>query len=147
MLRGKADLMDALVPIHRHWIWANWMKKRFDETLPEHMALLESDIAQLFITPPGMYMCLWYGLLYTVCEALHESRIDIGPLQTDIEKIYANLRLLRNAVFHIQQEYWSVKMQSILDDPESASTIRRVHDGVGEWFLARFAETKGATEK
>jgi hypothetical protein len=81
-----------------------------------------------------MYLCLWFGLEFAVCEALKEKRIVIPNAQKKITGIYISLRLFRNTIFHIQPEYFSPKMFKLLNDREHQSKIDNAHKEIGQWF-------------
>jgi hypothetical protein len=130
-----------LLSIHRHWIWANWVKKQFDGSI-QSFPVSKNRMQEWFITPPGIYMCIWYGLLFAVCEGLRGQKVIIREIQSDFDRIYPALKHFRNAVFHVQAKYWSPKLFEIMEDRGSAFQIRRVHEGIGEWLLKQVDEAK-----
>ncbi len=124
--------------IHRHWIWANTIKLLFHKEITKvsrHRS--NNDYVRIFISPYGTYMCMWYGLLFAVLEALKEEKIIIPNIQKDIDDIYSSLRHFRNAVFHAQKKYWSPKFFEIMKDHDSADKIWKVHKEVGDFLLSK----------
>jgi hypothetical protein len=132
----NAKRKEMILAVHRHWIWAN----RIRETLRDHLLngdtpKTDEELIDWIVGGSGMYMCLWYGLLFVVCDALRGNRITVPSVQSLINELYAPLGDFRNAMFHVQKKYWTTKMQSIMKDPESPTKIRVIHDGIGEWLL------------
>ena len=61
----------------------------------------ELNLSENFtIEPIG---CLWYGILFSVLEALRKIKISVPEIQEDINKMYPVLKRYRNAVFHVQE--------------------------------------------
>ena len=127
--------------IHRHWIWANTINLLFhNEVLKLNKPASNNDYVKLFISPYGAYMCIWYGLLFAILEALKEEKITIPDIQNDIDDIYNSLRHFRNAVFHAQKKYWSPKFFKIMKDKYSVDKIWRVHKKIGDFLLSKIKE-------
>ncbi len=124
-----------LMSIHRHWLWADKMQRTFYACLPPNLA--EEGAKEIFISDWGMCMCLWYGLLFAVCEGLRAGRFTVPTVQADIDGIYGDLKLFRNAVFHVQPRYWSAKLFKIMQDQSSARKIKDIHDAIGSWLLTQ----------
>ena len=82
-----------------------------------------------------MFMCLWYGILFSVLEALKEIKISVPEIQEDINKMYPVLKTYRNAVFHVQKKYWSNKWRNLLLDDSSADKIHLIHKQVGIFLI------------
>ena len=80
-------------------------------------------------------MCLWYGILFLVLETLKEIKISVSKIQEDINKMYPVLKRYRNAVFHVQEEYWSVKWRNLILDDSSADKIHLIHKQAGIFLL------------
>jgi hypothetical protein len=121
---------ELLFAIHRHWIWANRVREEYGTQLRANPPA-SGDMLDWFLNSSGMHMCLWYGLLFSVCEGLRENGFSVPAVQAEIDGIYDALRLFRNAIFHVQSEYWSPKLFRIMEDPQ------KVHEGLGEWFLTQ----------
>lgn len=125
-----------LMSLHRHWIWASIIKKRFEQTGAELKSPGPVDPTRFLVGPFGAYMSIWYGMLFGVLEVLKKRGIAIPEIQADMESIFDGLRLYRNAVFHPQEEYFSPKLVAIMKDKDAVKKIYRVHSGIGDWFLA-----------
>ncbi|MBN2373594.1 hypothetical protein JXL19_07400 [bacterium] len=93
--------------LHRHWIWADKIKLLLQKeiSVADLHEFNEKNFSNLIITPYGIYMFIWYGLLFVVLEGLKQEKIIIPDIDNEIEEIYESLRLFRNAVFHIQNQY------------------------------------------
>jgi len=125
-----------LMVLHRHWIWANHMKRSLDDELARESPSRKGiTLEEWFVGPGGMHMSLWYGLLFTVLDAMKQKRISLLEIDEDIKTIYEPLRLYRNAIFHAQPEYWSKKLLKVVMTKDSPAKIRRVHLEVGQSIL------------
>jgi hypothetical protein len=129
----------VLFAIHRHWIWADRMRAEYFERIKANPPT-NTNIVEWFLTGDGMYLCLWFGLEFAVCEALHGRKISVSSAQKEIDGIYKSLNLFRNTVFHIQPEYLSPKMFKLLNDPTHRARIDKVHKEIGEWLLNEISE-------
>jgi hypothetical protein len=118
--------------IYRQWIWADHLRNYFSAELPEKKLSLSGDFT---IEPYWMLMCLWYGVLFSVLEALREIKVNVPEVQKDIDKMYLTLKKYRNAVFHVQKEYWSNKWRNLILDETSAKKINLIHKQVGIFLL------------
>ena len=56
-------------------------------------------------------------------------------IQEDINKMYPVLKRYRNAIFHVQEEYWSVKWRNLILDDSSADKIHLIHKQAGIFLL------------
>ena len=134
--KGLSDRV-VLMAIQRHWLWSDKMRTQFKIYLP---TLLEefNDLGDLFPISDGwVYMSLWYGMMFSVLEALEENKVVIPSIAKDVNKIYEKLRLYRNAVFHVQKRYWpSSKIMPLINDEETTEIVHRIHKEI-EAFLIR----------
>ncbi len=131
---GHKKKPDVLFGIHRHWIWADRMRAEYFERVKANPPS-NSNIVEWFLTGDGMYLCLWFGLEFAVCEALHERGFSIPGAQKEINRIYRSLKFFRNTVFHVQDKYFSPKMFRLLNDPAHQTQIDKVHKEIGQWLL------------
>lgn len=84
-------------------------------------------------------MCLWYALLYATCEGIEEEgKLDIKTIAPKYDVARGVLRRFRNAMFHVQPEYWTNKITDILHDSELPTTIREIHQQLGDWLKIEF---------
>jgi len=127
---------DRLMTIHRHWIWANYIRIQFYREFGENTLELARDPVSYAISSVGTHMCLWYGLLFTVCEAIREDHVVVQDAEPFFSEIYEDLRRFRNAIFHVQTEYWSPKLFEIMERKDSPTKIKKVHEEIGKWLLA-----------
>lgn len=126
--------------IHRHWTWAVRIRSEYYERLKANPPS-SGDLLEWFLTGEAMYLCIWYGLLFAVCEGLRKNGFTVPAVQDEIETVYNSLRLFRNAIFHIQTKYLTSKIFSFLQDPQTDATIRKIYDGLDEWFHVQITET------
>jgi len=122
--------------IYRQWIWADQLRSYFELHLPEKELNISEDFT---IEPYWMFMCLWYGILFTVLETLKEIKVSVPEIQEDINKMYPVLKRYRNAVFHVQEKYWPVKWRTLILDDSSADKIHLIHKQVGIFLLKNLA--------
>jgi hypothetical protein len=130
----RTDLMkkrEVVLAIHRHWFWADRIREEYYERQKANPPKI-GDLVALFLQGDELYKFLWYGLLFSVCEALRAHKILIPNAQKEIDGIYESLKLFRNAIFHIQPEYFSKKLFKILNDPDSDAKIRKLHYEIGD---------------
>jgi hypothetical protein len=138
MASNAQNKTDLLLGIHRHWIWADRLRLEYHERLKANPPSKEKfDPVDWFLNADGMYLCLWYGLLFTICEGLRQNAFTVPGAQAEIDSIYDSLRVFRNAIFHVQPEYWSPKLFRLLEDPDSASRIVKSHAEIGKWLIAK----------
>lgn len=120
-------MSDELITLSRYFIWADTMKRHFEETLRKSGSV---DLNGPRGIDVAMYMCLWYGCLYVVVEAWRE----LGLRDQEVDNLLTSphvdlLRRYRNAVFHYQKEYWPERFMAFLREGEdSASWVRAVHN-------------------
>jgi len=90
---------------------------------------------ELLMRQPTTYLLLADALLFVVLEFL-KSKDAIPPsIVDDVDLVYDKLRLTRNGIFHIQDEYLDKKTTSLADLPvASISKIRQIHKFLMEYF-------------
>jgi hypothetical protein len=127
--------VNQVVLLHRHWIWANLQRRRFDELLPTTEGPSQDEAFMASECFSAMY--LWYGLLWSVIEAFDEREIELrGPFAADIAEIGDTLRQCRNAVFHVpSKQNHDPRLFRLMFVPNSALTIRRISTGFGRLFI------------
>jgi len=118
--------------IYRQWIWADHLRTYFGNALPEKELDLSGDFT---IEAYWIFMSLWYGILFSVIEALKEIRVEVPEVQKDIDQMYLILKRYRNAVFHVQTGYWTEKWRRLVLDEASSEKIHKIHKRVGIFLL------------
>ena len=118
--------------IYRQWIWADHLRDYFGAALPEKKLDLSGDFT---LEPYWMFMCLWYGTLFSVLEALKKIKVEVPEVQGDINLLYPFLKRYRNAVFHTQKVYWPDKWKNLILDETSVEKIQKIHKQVGIFLL------------
>jgi len=128
---------EELMILHRHWMWANVIKKNFEIEIQKQIdSGIRQDAEEMIVDRYGAYMSIWYGMLFGVLEELRNKQISIPSIDQDINDVYDSLRLFRNAVFHPQKEYWSGKLFKIMERKESAKKLWKIHKHLGGLFLS-----------
>jgi hypothetical protein len=123
---------DELLTLSRYFVWADAMRKHFEETLKRNGPDLEGP-GGIYV---AMYMSLWYGCRYVVVEAwqslgLRNSRVDDLLASPNVEL----LRRYRNAVFHYQKELWPEKFMAFLREGESTAVwVRTLHNAIDDYL-------------
>lgn len=79
--------------------------------------------------------CVWYGLLFAVCEGIKDKGITIPGVQSEIDRIYDPLKRFRSAVSHPQEKYWSRKLLEFVEGDGNATLAHKVHKEVGDWII------------
>jgi len=123
--------------IYRQWMWTDHLRNYFGVELPEKELNLSENFT---IEPYWMFMCLWYGVLFTVLESLREIKVDVPEIQKDINQMFPILKRFRNAVFHVQKDYWSDKWRNLILDDVSSDKITLIHKQVGIFLLKNIAK-------
>jgi len=139
-LSGRAA-PDRLL-LHRHWMWANQQREAFDRLLRDPASDALEPGPLMMATREMGFMFVWYGLLWSVveaCVAPGEGRnLDVrGPFRADIDRMADLLRRCRNAVLHVPRsgDLLDTRIHDLVSEPDSATTIRRIHRGFGRLFL------------
>jgi len=126
--------------IYRHWIWANLQKIAVEQFFISPEAFRRGFIGpddpeeMVMVARGPAYMFVWYGLLWSVIEALEERHIDLrGPLREDIDHVSDALRRCRNAIMHVPRDNSLLdrRIEQLVSMPEAVVRIRRVHHGLG----------------
>lgn len=122
--------------LYRHWKWADMVKDQH----------LKSDMkfgSTLFFEPRYGLMFVWYGLLFVLIEFIKEKQLSISTIAKEIEGVEEQLRLCRNAVFHIQPTLGSEKLGMMWVHPKQ-DDILKIHSEIGghvqKEFKKRIAE-------
>ena len=125
-------MSEAILSLHRYFIWANRMRTHFDE-------LLQPGV---FTTPLGeiesrLYMSYWYGGLYVVAEGwkeLHLSDTKIDDLLNSPN--LSLLRRYRNGSFHFQKIYNDQRFTELIEGGTNVvAWARELNQEFGRYFL------------
>jgi hypothetical protein len=135
--KAEIAMKDALLlSTYRHWVWSDKMKELFELRLTAEGPLENITMANLFLSCLGTCMCLWYSLLYATCEGLEEGGVDISyEFEMTYPEVRNKLRRFRNATFHVQDDLEPDKLMDILRCDEIVTTIRTLHQKVGEYLV------------
>jgi hypothetical protein len=120
--------------LHRHWIWADSAFRWFERELagPARVTTEDIDLA----SDRAFSMYLWYSLLWSVIEGLQKLPVVIaGAFRDDLRMVREPLRQARNAVMHVSDDaYFDHRLFRVMDHPDAAAAIRRVHKGYARLF-------------
>jgi hypothetical protein len=94
--------------------------------------------ADFFATDPGAYILLGYALLFAVLEFLKERCCIPSTIDTEVKKVFGPLKRFRNAIFHVQDEYFSDKLKDIMRQRDSTKSIKHIHHEVGLYLQNLF---------
>jgi hypothetical protein len=123
---------EQLMRLHRHWIWASYSKREFEEALlKEGWSDVDNWVARV---PWAMF--LWYGLLYAVIAGYSSRGIRYGgELARDVRSVREPLKDARNAAFHVERDvdYYDDRFTGIA--LQNAVQLTRVHEALGQLLL------------
>ena len=132
---------EDLLLLHRHYMWANQQREAFFDLLAQSSGESLTPGPQMMATKEMGFMFVWYGLLWSVLESFNDRAIEIrGPFLDDLRGMSNLLRRCRNAVMHVPQEgqLLDPRINELVKEPNAATTIRRIHRGVGRMFIEEF---------
>lgn len=131
-----------LVMVYSHWVAADAIfssrhaKTEGDEKVGERMEPGMAEAARSLST--FFRMLVFYALVYVVVEAYQE----LPDREPELDKLLASgpmneVRRLRNAVFHVQDEPLNAKLWAFLETEGSEKWIKNVHRALEAFFIAR----------
>ena len=85
-------------------------------------------------------MFLWYGLLYSILGVLKNRKVKITEIGEDIRELYGYLKDCRNALFHPQSDYYSIKLFRIVMKEGTPEKILKINESLGGYFLSEIEE-------
>jgi len=135
--------MEPLIALHRHFMAANKMRilfeqavadpqkwNRFPDAAPlEKFMLMHAD-------DYGIFMFYWYSGLYVVIEGFQELKLKDQKIESLLQSPNTDaLRLIRNATFHFQKEFFSPKMASFMASKDSVPWVFALTEAFSGFFL------------
>lgn len=119
------------------------MRILFDETVanPEVVKRFpDADpltrLMMLHVDDYGVFMFYWYSGLYVVIEGYRELQLQDAEIEALLQSPNVDaLRLLRNATFHFQKEFFSPKMMRFIGSGDSVPWVRSLTEAFSEFFL------------
>lgn len=119
------------------------MRILFDETVanPEVVnRFADADpltrLMMLHVDDYGVFMFYWYSGLYVVIEGYRELQLQDAKIEALLQSPNVDaLRLLRNATFHFQKEFFSPKMMRFIGSGDSVPWVRSLTEAFSEFFL------------
>jgi hypothetical protein len=122
--------LETLGVLHRQWMRANLLRERADEAMAEASTVPEDQLLlHITVEPFGIYLYLWYALLFSVVEGCKEKGVDLSKLDSLDTSLYNSLRELRHTVFHTARKdrYVEARMFNVMAQSESALRLRDIH--------------------
>lgn len=121
------------------------MRMLFDNELSKQTSPI-AKLEDYMLSYEWVFMVTWYAYLFTICEFIKSNQINIPDVDSSLRSLYKTLHPFRNAVLHIQSDYyWSQKLFEIYKDETSALKIRHVHAGLGKAFLEEIERRQNLT--
>jgi hypothetical protein len=133
----------ALGSLYRYFIAANKMRIRFENALADPEVLNrfanyseETKHLMWHVDDQGIFMYYWYGGLYVVVEGFRELKLKDDKIEAILQSPNTEgLRLMRNATFHYQKEFYSPKMMPFVKSADSVTWVRSLTEAFSEFFL------------
>lgn len=129
------------VSLYRHLFWADNLRMQFEGVLLRDRAELERCLlAKEFVFEPKlleseMYLCLWFGCLYSVIEGWSNLNIDAPRIKELLGKGYKKkLFGFRNAVFH-PVDYDDVRLHALAAEGQKSLDWARAITNEFKLFL------------
>lgn len=135
--------MSPLGSLHRYFIAANKMRILFDEIPSRGEALNRfpdadpiTQVMMWHVDDCGIFMFYWYSGLYVVVEGFRELRLKDDKIEALLQSPNTEaLRLMRNATFHFQKNFFSPKMMHFMKSADSVAWVRSLTEAFSEFFL------------
>lgn len=123
----------------RHWSWADEALQRLDREIAPGLvddAITPSD-------PPFGAYYHWCALLCGLCEAAIEHALmsapEFRPVRADFEAGLPKLRSCREVLMVVPQSFEKQRLVvSLLNEPPTFDSLRRVHRALGEALRTEF---------
>ena len=125
---------------------ANLLRERADEAMGEASTVPEDRLLlHITVEPFGIYLYLWYGLLFSVIEGCKEKGVDLSGLDSLDTSLYDSLKELRNTVFHTARKdsYVEARMFNVMTQPGSARRLRDIHYRMYDDYLVPEIKRRG----
>lgn len=148
---GEVD-EDGLLGLVTHFGWTNEARGWF-YTLMELEQQTGRDAEQVGLHEPWAgAMFVYYGLLYAVIEGCRRYRVRwLGALRSDIRAVADDLRITRNAVFHVGRPeapyLYDARLDAVMGDPERQGAIERVHLGIARALIEEMEMRRRASQE
>jgi hypothetical protein len=138
--------MNALVALHRYYIWTNRLREWFDRSLAVCGWPKASDFPTWFADDPGLFMSHWYASLYVVVEGYQE----LGLHDTKVDSLLAssNVHLLkryRNGVDHFQKTYFDLRFVDFMGTADTPQWTRDLNRELGRFFIETLRKESGSS--
>lgn len=120
---------ERFMSIDRQFIRADRMRYYYYSFVDSKATIedLKSNPKGFYVKDIGIFMFLWYALLFSVLEGFFESKIDISFLDNEYNSLYKILKNNRHSVFHTSDTYWDKRNADLIDLPNIVERINHVH--------------------
>lgn len=136
LINLKNTKLMSFMSLDRQWLRADRVRDQFFVYLnnPTEVEAIKNNPQTFYLTNIGIFMEIWYGLLFSVLEGFKERKIDISSLDvlSDYEELYRILKNNRHAIFHTTSDYWDKRNEELIKLNDASSRIHTVHEKVGE---------------
>jgi hypothetical protein len=133
---------ECLAIAHRQWMRANRIKEYFQQALEHTDKQTLRDVQKFYLSDAGIFMVLWYSLLFSTLEGLQSNHVDMKILDPDYDELHKRLKRFRNSVFHTEKQYWDMRQFELMQVDSVVRRIHYIHDRLGESFLEVMREKK-----
>ena len=128
-----------IVVLHRHWMWANLFRTRFDAHLSNHTGSPPED--PTFTEDWVINLCSWYGHLYVTIEGWQAIGLSDGVVDDLLNSPNVDLlRRLRNAIWHYQDSTIDPRITEFMAALDAVSWVRSLNQNFGRVFLQWFGK-------
>ena len=135
--------MSSLGSLYRYFIAANKMRIRFENALADPKAINRfpdldplTKVMMWHVDDYGVFMFYWYSGLYVVIEGFRQLQLQDEKIEALLQSPNVEaLRLMRNATFHFQEEFFSPKMTHFMKSPDSVPWVHSLTEAFSEFFL------------
>ena len=119
------------------------MRIRFEKTLGDPNVINRfpelnpiTKVMMWHVDDYGVFMFYWYSGLYVVIEGFRKLRLQDKQIDALLKSPNVEaLRLMRNATFHFQKEFFSPKMIHFIKSPDSVPWVHSLTEAFSEFFL------------
>jgi hypothetical protein len=131
---------ETLLLLYRQWRRADLLMNHFHEAFLAASESTTYEYGPAFYTQPeGIYMYLWYALLFSVLEGFRERDIGLRFIHELDDTLYQSLKVLRHTVFHVPREdYFDSRMYAPMR-LDAGERIFRIHNKVGVILMTQLA--------
>jgi hypothetical protein len=140
IMEDKGRPNSKLLMLYSHWCAADSIKVSISSPMLGAEKLGDEGLANVAVILSSFYRVLiYYALLYVVVEAYKQSGDQFPGIDAILAESDAveDLRRLRNAIFHVQEEPFNPKLWTFLLAGNSEKWIMRLNQEFEKYFQNR----------